>query len=213
MKRTKKILVTLLCAVLLVTGTVAVTVAYLTDSASVQNTFTFGRVGISLDEAKVNTDGTLVAEAERVEANEYHLIPGHEYTKDPIIHVDEDSEDCWLFVKLKNDLQPIIASQTIEEQMESNRWTCIDATKNIWAYEEIVSANDDVSVFGEFKLIDNANVAQYATQKDGEGNVTGGKTIDVTAYAVQADGFNDTEKTAKENAVAAWAATFGAPTE
>ena len=214
MKRTKKILVTLLCAVLLVTGTVAVTVAYLTDSASVQNTFTFGQVGISLDEAKVNTDGTVISGegAGRGVGNVYHLIPGHEYTKDPIVHVDEGSEDCWLFVKLKNDLKPIIAATTIEAQMQANGWTCIDATNNIWAYKEIVSASANVSVFGKFKLTNDADVSQYATTTDGEGKVTGGKTIDVTAYAVQADGFNVDEKSAEENAVAAWTAAFGATT-
>lgn len=211
MKGTKKILAMLLCAVLLVTGTVAVTMAYLTDSASVQNTFTFGRVEISLDEAKVNTDGTVVEGAERVQKNTYHLIPGHEYTKDPVILVDENSEDCWLFVKLENDLKPIIATTTIEDQMAQNGWTCIDNINNIWAYKEIVSAKAEVPVFGKFKLTNDADVARYATTTDSEGNVTDG-TIDVTAYAVQKDGFT-TEDTALKNATAAWKATFGAPTE
>ena len=227
MKRTKKILVTLLCAVLLVTGTVAVTVAYLTDSASVQNTFTFGQVGISLDEAKVNTDGTVIEgeDAGRDVGNKYHLIPGHEYTKDPTIHVDDDSEDCWLFVKLNNGLKDIISGKTtyseadaensiytIETQMSKNGWTCIDTINNVWAYKEIVSANEDVPVFGMFKLTDSADVAEYATAEDAEGNVTGGTTIDVTAYAVQADGFNVDEKSAVQNATAAWEAAFGATT-
>ena len=84
-----KVLVMTLCAVLLVATTVLGTMAYLTSEASVVNTFTVGKVEITLDEAKVNPDGTPVTPAARTDAgNVYHLIPGKTYPKDPIIHVD-----------------------------------------------------------------------------------------------------------------------------
>ena len=187
--RTKtKTLALALCAVLLVVSTAFVTMAFLTDKDSVKNTFTFGQVGISLDEADVNTDGTLIEGAARVKANEYHLIPGHTYVKDPVVHVDSNSENCWLFVKLDNGLKSIIDSETIEEQMQINGWTSIDADKNIWAYKEICKANCNISTFTEFKLVDDAKVSDF-----------GQAVIEVTAYAVQADGFSS----AKE----AWDAT------
>jgi len=204
--RTKtKALALALCAVLLVVSTVFVTMAFLTDRDSVQNTFTFGQVGISLDEAKVNANGEIVAGGNRestegrVQENEYHLIPAHKYEKDPTIHVDDGSENCLLFVKLENGLKDIIASKTIEEQMKGYGWTLIDSTNNIWAYNKVVAENEHIEVFDEFTLTDNADVSKYATEKDAQGKVTGGKTIKVTAYAVQADGF-DTAK-------AAWDAT------
>ena len=102
MKRTKKILVTLLCAVLLVTGTVAVTVAYLTASADVvTNTFTVGKVDIELNETATDTDGKPVVDdagnpVDRVMENEYHLIPGKSYVKDPTITVKKDSEEAYV---------------------------------------------------------------------------------------------------------------------
>ena len=178
MKTKTKALALALCAVLLVVSTVFVTMAYLTSQDSVKNTFTFGQVGISLDEADVNTDGTLIEGAARVKANEYHLIPRHTYVKDPVVHVDSNSENCWLFVKLDNGLKSIIASKTIEEQMQANGWNVIDADKNIWAYKEICGANYNIPTFTEFKLVDDAKVSDF-----------GQAVIEVTAYAVQADGF------------------------
>ena len=56
--RTKTKALTLsLCAVLLVVTTVFATMAYLTSQDSVNNTFTVGKVEITLDEAQVNDYG------------------------------------------------------------------------------------------------------------------------------------------------------------
>ncbi|MBQ7969233.1 MAG: hypothetical protein IJ292_05360 [Clostridia bacterium] len=225
--RTKtKALALALCAVLLVVSTVFVTMAFLTGSDSVQNTFTFGQVGISLDEAEVDASGK-VKNGEnrkstdgRVEGNEYHLIPSHNYVKDPTIHVDDDSENCLLFVKLENALEPIVAGKntfsaedpadtvyTIEAQMMKNGWTLIDSANNIWAYNKVVAENEHINVFDEFTLTDNADVSKYATVKDDQGNVKGGKTIKVTAYAVQADGFVEDTTVSPDDAKNAWGET------
>ena len=97
MKKTNKILLTALCAVLLVTVSVMGTVAYLIDYEKVENTFTVGDVDIKLDEADVLEDGTLNPEAEgRVTENEYHLIPGQTYIKDPTMTVVAGSEESYL---------------------------------------------------------------------------------------------------------------------
>lgn len=210
--RTKiKALALALCAVLLVVSTVFVTMAFLTDRDSVKNTFTFGKVGISLDEAKVNANGEIIAGENRestdgrVKENEYHLIPGHNYVKDPTIHVDDGSENCLLFVKLENGLEDIIASKTIEEQMQGYGWTLIDSANNIWAYNKVVAENEHIEVFDEFTLTDNAVVSNY-----------GSAIITVSAYAVQANGFventaagSDVSVTDAANAWTATADSFG----
>ena len=87
MKTKGKVLILVLCAMLLVVSTVFATVAFLTSTDSVQNTFTFGQVIITLDEAEVTTNGVVVQGADRRHTNDYHLIPGHFYVKDPIVHV------------------------------------------------------------------------------------------------------------------------------
>ena len=60
MKTRSKALLLTLCAVLLVAATIFGTMAYLTSTDTVTNTFTVGKVNIKLDEAKANSDGTLV---------------------------------------------------------------------------------------------------------------------------------------------------------
>lgn len=95
MKKSKVLLLSV-CAVLLVVATVLGTLAYLTDRDTVVNTFTVGQVDIVLDEADVNPDGTVIEGADRVKENDYHLIPGKTYTKDPTITVLKGSEESYV---------------------------------------------------------------------------------------------------------------------
>lgn len=97
MKNAKKILALLMCAVLLVGASIAGTVAYLTSQDTVTNTFTVGKVEITLDEAKVDTNGNYVTNHEnRVKTNDYHLMPGHTYKKDPTVTVKQPSDSSYV---------------------------------------------------------------------------------------------------------------------
>ena len=92
----KKLLMTLtitLCAVLLVVGSVAGTMAYLRATAEVTNTFTYGQVALTMDESQIGADGMTPVEPEqRVPGNRYMLMPGTTYKKDPIIHIGAESQ-------------------------------------------------------------------------------------------------------------------------
>lgn len=96
MKTGKKALLMTLCAVLLIVASVMGTVAYLTSSDTVTNTFTVGNVKITLDEARVDEYGVAASPAVRVDANTYKLLPGHEYTKDPTVTVIKGSEKSYI---------------------------------------------------------------------------------------------------------------------
>lgn len=193
MKKAKKVVALALCAVMLVVGSVAGTMAYLTSQDAVINTFTVGNVTITLDEADVNPDGTLVGTVDdRDNENKYHLLPGHTYIKDPTIHVDENSEACYLFVKLENGLEDIIDAQTIEDQMiNTYGWMLINENENIYAQATSVNAGVDVQVFANFKVKDNADVSGYATAANEDNKII------VTACAVQADGLTLEEAAAQ----------------
>lgn len=116
MKTKSKALLLTLCAVLLVAASVLGTMAYLTSSAEVKNTFTVGRVEIKLDEAKVNADGIPVEGAARVTANSYKLMPGTTYTKDPTVTVLNGSEESYVRMKVTfNNAKKIIALCTDPE--------------------------------------------------------------------------------------------------
>ena len=61
-------------------------------------------------------------EEDKDEGNAYHLLPGQTYTKDPTIHVSDDSEGCYLFVKVENGIKNIEGGKTIATQMAELRW-------------------------------------------------------------------------------------------
>lgn len=116
MKTKSKALLLTLCAVLLIAASVLGTMAYLTSSAEVKNTFTIGKVEIKLDEAKVNADGIPVEGAARVTANSYKLMPGTTYTKDPTVTVKAGSEESYVRMKVTfNNATEIIALCTDPE--------------------------------------------------------------------------------------------------
>lgn len=191
MKKSKAILMAL-CAVLLVAASVMGTLAYLTSQDSVTNTFSVGKVAITMDEADVDEYGYLILDdkqipVDRVDNNTYKLMPGHTYTKDPIVYVDAASEDCYLFVKVVNEITAIEAEgDTVAAQMAAKDWTLIDADNGIYVYGKAtaptkVAARATIPVFDTFTVADTVNNATLATYA--------GKTIVVTAYAIQADGF------------------------
>ena len=204
MKTRSKALLLTLCAVVLVIATVFGTMAYLTSTDEVVNTFTVGSVKITLDEAKVTTDGKPVEDAERVKANAYHLLPGNEYEKDPTVHVNAVSEDSWIFVKVENGIAAFEAATSTEEngyksisdQITANGWTALNGVANVY-YKPYTKSDtgSDLIVFSNFKIADTAN--------DVQGWATLNATVNITAYAVQKDGF--------DTASAAWTATFGKP--
>ena len=119
MKTKSKALLLTLCAVLLVAASVLGTMAYLTSTAKVENTFTIGKVEIKLDEAKVNANGIPEEGAARVTANSYKLMPGRTYTKDPTVTVLNGSEDSYVRMKVTfNNAKEIIALCTDPDMVD-----------------------------------------------------------------------------------------------
>lgn len=114
MKTKSKALLLTLCAVLLVAASVLGTMAYLTSTDTVTNTFTIGKVEITLDETDVtNPNGP------RVKANSYKLMPGTTYTKDPTVTVKAGSEESYVRMKVTfNNAKAIIALCTDPEFAE-----------------------------------------------------------------------------------------------
>lgn len=207
----KKILTLACCAVLLVCISVGATVAYLTSTDEVVNTFSVGNVQIKLDEAKANTDGTLVDGADRVKANSYKLLPGHTYAKDPMVTVLNGSESSYVkmtvtFSKAK-ELDAIFAPNganmtSIFNGYDSANWldkgntednNANTRTYEFWYKAPVAALNGDVALDA---LFDSITVPGSITNAQLE--TIAGMTITVNAYAIQADGFGTAEQ--------AWAA-------
>jgi len=218
MKTTKKALLFTFCAVLLVVASVLGTMAYLTSSDTVTNTFTVGKVGLILDEKDYDNSKTDVTTEGRDKENTYHLLPGHEYDKDPTVTVLKDSEKSYV---------RMIATITYNENADSvfgtvdspeaiGKWLNINSTdwkitgapektekdgKIIRSYEfRYYTIVDKVSNTADYKLeplftkitvpgeITNSDLEKLADLK-----------IDVVAHAIQADGFQSKDgKTAEQ---------------
>lgn len=220
MKTKSKALLLTLCAVLLVTASVLGTMAFLTSTASVENTFTVGSVKITLDEAKVTADGKPVEGAARVAENSYKLMPGHTYTKDPTIHVDASSEDCFIRAKVtltNADKWIEIAKKYADNKVENiiqgtddNIWwvsqPAVDNEKNTVTYTFVYKNESHTDELGkriwtsadskDLVLFDKIVMPGNLTNDELKG--VGDSKITVVAEAIQADGF--------ETEAAAWAA-------
>lgn len=208
-KRTKFLAAVLSCAAI-AGASVFGTMAYLTDTDTVTNTFTVGKVDISLDEAKTNEDGDLLNSegnvytdadnqtlAERVKTNTYKLMPGHTYVKDPVVHIAEDSEASYLFIEVKDDLAKaetnVTDTKSISEQISTNDWLELIYTgdddapantkvyyKKIPAYEADDTSTQSYATFENFKIKADLTSTQLNAYTDAQ--------VVVKAYAIQSDG-------------------------
>lgn len=193
----RKILAMVMALALTAALAVGGTLAYLTSQDSVTNTFTVGKVNITLDEADVDEYGVEIPDASRTDANEYKLLPGHTYVKDPIVHVTAGSENSYLFVKVENGISGLEATgnTTIAAQLAANNWKLVSG--NVYVYAEgdatktAVTAGANKPVFASFVIAGNADLSVYSGDTP-----QALPTVNVTAYAVQADGF--AEKTPDE---------------
>ena len=202
----KKKLMTVLALVLVIAMSVAGTYAYLTSADKVVNTFTVGDVKIKLDEAKANPDGTLVPNADRVDANSYKLLPGHKYNKDPMVTVLNGSESSYVKMtvtfskaaELDAIFDPNGANMTsIFKGYDSTNWELKKVTEDtgkdtrtyeFWYKAPVAAPDGDVALdplFDSIIVPGTITNAQLATIK--------GMTITVNAYAIQADGFDTPE--------------------
>lgn len=224
MKKVTKALLLTLCALALVAGTILGTLAYLTDRSSVENTFTVGNVDIKVDETDVDENGVQETTPEgetmpRVEENDYHLIPGQSYVKDPTMTVIKGSEESYVRMMVTithyNQLKAIFGKDFLPENFAS------DWDREIWPCVGITD-NGDNSVTYEFRYhttVDASNAEEdmvlepLFTAINVPGALTGEEMatiadmkIIVEGHAIQAATFEaDTENTLTAADVA-WAA-------
>ncbi|MBQ3588519.1 MAG: hypothetical protein II977_08105 [Oscillospiraceae bacterium] len=195
----KKRTVALLMAVVMLFGAaVGGTIAWLTaDSNEVNNTFTVGDINITLDETDIeNPTGPRNTE------NEYKMVPGKKYMKDPIVHVEAGSEPCYVFVRLTEKNNAYGNDKVIQYTINSD-WTLVTTEANgdkIYVYGTLAAPTvvnalnltapataDTTSVFaiteGTTITVNPAvTKAELTAMEDGTK-----PTLDFIAYAIQAD--------------------------
>lgn len=213
-----KITLLMLCVMLMTSAVFRGTVAYLTDQEKVLNTFTVGQVQITLDEAEVTPDGQPVVPENRVTENEYHLIPGVSYTKDPTVTVGEGSERSYIRMILtvynKSAVDEIIANTKnsltdyadLLDGWDEETWIykgfALNEPENAisfeFRYKEPVSgfvtdSETGETVKGEVKLdalFDGITVPSTLNGEELKKLYDGNFKMEVEAHAIQATGFN-----------------------
>ena len=205
----KRFVAILLCVTLVALAAIGATFAYLTDTKSVNNTFTMGNVKITLDETNVN-DPT----GDRVTSNAYHVYPGAVVKKDPIVHnVGENAAYIRATVNVSNWMNLCAAyypdfgihfpSAGYENSLQllvgqlGEGWSVVGVTigdtftdgaygaKFILKYDGKLAAGENTTAMFQSVTIpagiDNANTDSF-------------KEVKVVAQAIQADGFDTWEK-------------------
>jgi len=212
MKKAMKVLGILLCAVLLVVGSVAATLAYLkAKSGTVTNTFTVGDVALTLNEAQVNSDGQPLKngsttyeeggetknvtfdKADRTTSNSYHLVPSKTYTKDPTVTVTTNGDAAYVRMILKVTGANWTQLSGALTGYDPTKWQIVDAdataVAGVYTYEfryasgAVTGSTTGVKLEPLFTGIDVSTNAKYDLVK----TLT---NIDVEAHAIQSEGFN-----------------------
>ena len=165
----KKIICLFLCAVMLVTGSIAGTLAYLSArTETLTNTFTYGNVAIELHEPETGDQ----------QEYKFKIVPGTNIPKDPTITVSPDGENCYLFAKLSKTAWDNGLSYDFVSGWENVSGAGSDTEQVI--YQKVnrshdsqtykILANDEIIVDKEIKATENT------------------PTLAITAYAIQDDG-------------------------
>ncbi|MBQ8514604.1 MAG: hypothetical protein IJ496_04340 [Ruminococcus sp.] len=214
MKTRSKAILLISGAAVLAGTTVFGTLAFLTAQETAVNTFTVGKVEIDLKETDVDGDGDVLV-------NEYRLVPGTEYVKDPQMTVLKGSESA--YVRMLLTVHNADTVETIIDEDEtltdftgflggmSENWilsgTTEDETANTITYEyRYYDADADSAVVTGSAAEDTELPALFETLiipstldgDDLEELVSGGFKMVVEGHAIQAQGF--------ENADMAWTA-------
>lgn len=226
MQKFGKLIALVGAAALLVVATVFGTMAYLQDTDTNTNTFTIGKVGISMTETNVDgkdASGNANAGEARDVANEYHVVPGETYTKDPTIVVDANSEEAYVYMTIDLngydnlvDKLPIgnFATFYKDGKFDLNTFCNTDTTDWIdcgtvydmvngtmqYRFRYATTVDTDATdetltpLFTEFTIPDNGVTNENI-------DAFSGLELVAKAYAIQSSGFNDYDQ--------AWRNGFG----
>lgn len=175
MRSKKKALLIVACALMLALASVMGTLAWLTDKTdTVTNTFTVGKVKITL------TEGDNIAD-------NLKMVPGFTIAKDPKVTVESGSEACYVFVKIETSSN----FDTYLTYEVSTSWTKLDTTDGTLVYYQKVTNPSGTAM--EILKDNQVTVKGEVTSDQMAAADTSKVTMSFTAYAIQLYKTNNTE--------------------
>ena len=196
MTTTKKLVVAVVALSLALVTFAGATLAFLLDSTDpVVNTFTYGKIDITLTETEgdVQTDGSHLFAG---------VVPGDSVDKDPTVTVLAGSEECYVYVKITNNLDNANVTTDMSAG-EGKTWEIVhtEGDVTLYRYKETVTATADVplTVFSKVNFDGSLSVEEIEALKAAD------KKIEIQAYAHQATNLGDSPLTIADAAAIEWA--------
>lgn len=189
MKKSKRFLAALLSAIVTAALLAAPTYSWLSSqSESVVNTFAGGAISVVLDEAQVDTSGKKIDGGQRVISNSYKYAAGSVLDKDPTPTILKGSIPCYVFLCLKNELNDLFSMN-----IDNTSWIKVSETadKELFIYHTTVDAENADKDIMLNPLFTQVTVSEELTAEDV--SALGERTLNVTAYAVQAEALSQEE--------------------
>lgn len=186
------------------------------DRCEIKNTFTVGKIGLDLNETDIDEDGN-------TKKNQYKLVPGGEYIKNPAVTVEAGSDEC--YVRMMLHIHNSSAVRDIVVNSKNGMTTFVDMLGGLeldaWKMSNLTQDRQKDTVTYEFRykttvsgrdkngrpltkdiklepLFEKLLIPENLTHEELETLEKGGFKITVEAQAVQQHGH--------KNASAAWAA-------
>lgn len=185
-----KLTVIIFVMLFLLCGSVGETLAWMVCQTDlIINTFTYGKIGITLTEKDTKLD-----DDNDEKTNTYEIEPGETIIKDPTITVEAESEASWLFVKLEK-------SENFDQYLEytmAEGWKLLDAKQGVY-YREVgetdAAEGIEIQVLKDHSVIVKEEVDKEMLNKLNQESYP---TLKITAYAVQKSTELETIDTAEE---------------
>ena len=185
MSKLLKALVIVLCAVALVGGSVAGTLAFLSmKTAPVTNTFTSGNINISLQQATFTTKDPA--------DQSMTMLPGKVYSANPVVTVYAGSESCWLFIKIEETIADTVnaategdgghtafTEPTFRDYLDytvNTGWTAVASAPGVYYRQVTLNSSDDQS----FAIITDNKITAKTTCTKAQYDRLGGKNLNMS---------------------------------
>lgn len=216
----KKITAIALVVCLVAVAIVGGSLAYFTDTEEATNTFEVGNVDITLTEP--NWDAALKEDAKAAT-----LIPGRVIAKDPTITVEATSQRAYTFmeVKLSDDFAKLLADYATAKKIDLSTVAGQKALIDAWFSSTVkpkimkLDLTDKYVILGVLSPKDPGDTVTYfdavTVPADVDGDMikaNGVYKIYITAYAIQAEGFEGKNADAFADRQAAFDALFPSST-
>ena len=214
MKQKTKIILLCVLAVAMILVSIGGTLAYITSQDTTVNTFTVGRITLTLDEAAVDDYGQAIAGADRVKnrVDPIRLIPSQRIDKDPTVTVEKGSEPAYVRMILTIHNEPVVSEivNNARHNLGGDYANLLyNWSNNEWVYEDFTVDSTSKTISFEFRYVDvvdarngekkltalfeGLNLPATLTSEELEELDAGDFQVDVVAHAIQAAGFSDAD--------------------